>query len=94
MIELAVHETLLNASCSMLDGIVAMPDWPCWMRTSPARQYFGERLQYVDAEVVAVKSLSIRDPICKHNAVHTQKDHQHLLRRGNGPAHPFWHFIS
>jgi hypothetical protein len=64
------------------------------MRISPPMQDFGERLQDVDAKVVAVESLSIREPICEQDTVHTQKDRQHLLGSGTGPAHPFWHFIS
>jgi hypothetical protein len=48
----------------------------------------------MDAVVVAVESLSRREPIHKHSALGAQKDNQHRFRGGNGLAHSFWHFIS
>jgi hypothetical protein len=57
-------------------------------------QDFGERPEYLDAEVPAVELLSSSEPIRERDALADQKDRHHRFRGGNSLAHSFRHFIS
>jgi hypothetical protein len=94
MTELAVHETLFTASCSIPGGIVKMHYRLCRMHTWASMQDFVERPSDMDAEVAAVELLSSGELIREHDALGVQKDRQHRFRGGNGLAHSFRHFIS